>query len=551
MRLRAAGVRPINNIVDITNYVMLEYGQPMHAFDYAMLDGSAINVRRANDGELFKSLDDKDHTLDSTMLVIADEKKACALAGVMGGANSEIKDTTTTVVFESACFNGPSVRVTAKKNGMRTESSSRFEKGLDPNNCMAGLLRACELVQLLGAGDVVDGTIDVYPTKPEAVVLPLEVDKINKFLGVQLDYDYMKSVLERLECTVEGNNITVPSFRADLTCMNDIAEEIIRIYGYNKIKSTCIYAETTQGGRTPKQQFEVDLEELLYGMGCDQIQTFSFISPKYYDKVRLPADSALRKSVVISNPLGEDTSVMRTIALPSMLEVIARNINFSNENVRLFEMATVYIPDEDASKLPAENKVITLGMYGDEDFYTIKGVIENILSKAGIDGARFVSYSDDAAYHPGRCAKIVVGDKELGIFGQIHPVTANNYGISIPVYAAELSFDEIWNAADMTIDYKPLPKFPAVSRDFSFICDESLEVGTIEEVMAKAAGKLCEGVKLFDIFRGEKIGEGKKSVAFRVILRAPDRTLTVEEADKVSGKILKDLSYKLGLNIRG
>ena len=551
MRLRAAGVRPINNIVDITNYVMLEYGQPMHAFDYAMLDGSAINVRRANDGELFKSLDDKDHVLDNTMLVIADEKKACALAGVMGGANSEIKEGTTTVVFESACFNGPSVRVTAKKNGMRTESSSRFEKGLDPNNCMAGLLRACELVQLLGAGDVVDGTIDVYPTKPEAVVLPLEVDKINKFLGVELDYDYMKSVLERLECKVEGNNITVPSFRADLTCMNDIAEEIIRIYGYNKIKSTCIYAETTQGGRTPKQQFELDLEELLYGMGCDQIQTFSFISPKYYDKVRLPADSGLRKSVVISNPLGEDTSVMRTIALPSMLEVVARNINFSNENVRLFEMATVYIPNEEEGKLPAENKVITLGMYGDEDFYSIKGVIENILDKAGIEKAKFVSCSDNAAYHPGRCAKIYAGETLLGTFGQIHPLTANNYGISTPVYAAELSFDEIWNAADMTIDYKPLPKFPATSRDFSFICDEDLEVGTIEEVMAKAAGKLCEDVKLFDIFRGEKIGEGKKSVAFRVILRAPDRTLTVEEADKVSSKILKDLSYKLGLNIRG
>ena len=551
MRLRAAGVRPINNIVDITNYVMLEYGQPMHAFDYAMLDGSAINVRRANDGELFKSLDDKDHVLDSTMLVIADEKKACALAGVMGGANSEIKEGTTTVVFESACFSGPSVRVTAKKNGMRTESSSRFEKGLDPNNCMAGLLRACQLVEELSAGDVVDGTIDVYPTKPEAVVLPLEVDKINKFLGVQLDYDYMKSVLERLECKVEGNEITVPSFRADLTCMNDIAEEIIRIYGYNKIKSTCIYAETTQGGRTPKQQFEVDLEEALYGMGCDQIQTFSFISPKYYDKVRLPADSSLRKSVVISNPLGEDTSVMRTVALPSMLEVIARNINFSNENARLFEMATVYIPDEDATKLPAENKVITLGMYGDEDFYTIKGVIENILEKAGIEKAKFVSCSDDAAYHPGRCARIYAGETLLGTFGQIHPLTANNYGISTPVYAAELSFDEIWNAADMTIDYKPLPKFPATSRDFSFICDEDLEVGTIEEVMAKAAGKLCEDVKLFDIFRGEKIGEGKKSVAFRVILRAPDRTLTVEEADKVSNKILKDLSYKLGLNIRG
>ena len=553
MRLRAAGVRPINNIVDITNYVMLEYGQPMHAFDYAMLDGSAINVRRATDGELFKSLDDKDHVLDSTMLAICDEKKPCALAGVMGGANSEIKDSTTTVVFESACFSGPSVRVTAKKNGMRTESSARFEKGLDPENCMAGLLRACEMVQMLGAGDVVDGLIDVYPTKPEVVKLPLDVEKINKFLGVELDYDYMKSILERLECKVEGNEITVPSFRNDLTCMQDIAEEIIRIYGYNKIKSTCIYAETTQGGRTPKQQYEVDCEYLLYGMGFDQIQTFSFISPKYYDKIRMPVDSALRKSVVISNPLGEDTSVMRTIALPSMMEVVARNINFSNEDVRLFEMATVYIPNEDEQQLPAENKVVTLAAYGkDEDFYSLKGAIENILESAGIAKAKFVSYSDDKAYHSGRCAQIYTADGAyLGVFGQIHPLTAKNYGIDTPVYAAELSFDAIFDAADMTIDYKPLPKFPAVTRDFSFVCDEALEVGAIEEVMEKAAGKLCEGVALFDVFRGEKLGVGKKSVAFRVTLRASDRTLTVEEADKISNKILKDLSYKLGLNIRG
>ncbi len=553
MRLRAAGVRPINNIVDITNYVMLEYGQPMHAFDYSMLDGSAINVRRASDGELFKSLDDKDHILDSSMLVIADDKKACALAGVMGGANSEIKESTTTVVFESACFNGPSVRVTAKKNGMRTESSGRFEKGLDPENCMGGLLRACELVQLLSAGDVVDGLIDVYPTKPETVILPLEVDKINKFLGVDLPREYMADILERLECKIDGNNIIVPSFRNDLTCMQDIAEEIIRIYGYNKIKSTCIYAETTQGGRTPKQQYEVDCEYMLYGMGFDQIQTFSFISPKYYDKIRMASDSPLRRSVVISNPLGEDTSVMRTVALPSILEVIARNINFSNEDVRLFEMAATYIPSDDKNSLPTENKVLTLAAYGrGEDFYSLKGVIENILESAGIKHAKFVSYSDHAAYHPGRCAKIFAADgKELGIFGQIHPLTAKNYGVDTSIYAAELSFDAIFDAADMKIDYKPLPKFPSVSRDFSFICDESLEVGTIEEVMAKAAGKLCEDVKLFDIFRGEKIGDGKKSVAFRVILRAQDRTLTVEEADKVSNKIIKDLAFKLGLNIRG
>lgn len=550
MRLRAAGVRPINNIVDITNYVMLEYGQPMHAFDYSCLDDSAINVRRALDGENFKSLDDKDHTLDSSMLVIADGKKAVALAGVMGGANSEIKDDTTTVVFESACFSGPSVRVAAKKNGMRTESSARFEKGLDAENCMGGLLRACELVQLLGAGDVVDGIIDIYPTKAEPTVLPLEVERYNKFLGVELDRNYVVDVLTRLECKIEGDKIICPSFRADLTCMNDIAEEVIRIYGYNKIKSTCIMAETTQGGRTPKQKFEVDTENLLYGLGFDQIQTFSFISPKSYDKIRLPENSPLRNSVVITNPLGEDTSVMRTTALPSMLEVLTRNINFSNENVRLFEMASVYLPREGENELPDEPRVITLGAYGKYDFYDLKGVVENILDSARIKGT-YKAVSDNAAYHPGRCAAVYAPDgTELGVFGQIHPLVCENYGINIPVYAGVLSFDNIWSCANTFADYKPLPKFPSVYRDFSFICDEALTVGEIQEVMSRAAGKLCEGVKLFDIYRGEKIGEGKKSVSFRVTLRANDRTLTVEDCDKVSNKILKDLNFKLGIGIR-
>ncbi|MBQ9779290.1 MAG: phenylalanine--tRNA ligase subunit beta, partial [Clostridia bacterium] len=320
MRLHAAGVRPINNIVDITNYVMLEYGQPMHAFDYKSLDGSAIRVRRANDGEQFKSLDDIDHTLDSSMLVIADEKKACALAGVMGGANSEIENDTATVVFESACFNGPSVRVTAKKNGMRTESSARFEKGLDPENCYGGLMRACELVELLNAGDVVDGIIDVYPGKEEPFSLPFEPARYNAFLGTDISEQEMISMLTQLECRVENGMITVPSFRADLRCMNDIAEEILRIHGYDKIASTQMCGATTEGGRTPKQAFGIRVENALYGMGVDEIQTFSFISPKYYDKIGMPADHALRRSVVISNPLGEDTSVMRTTALPSMLE---------------------------------------------------------------------------------------------------------------------------------------------------------------------------------------------------------------------------------------
>ena len=551
MRLRAAGVRPINNIVDITNYVMLEYGQPMHAFDYSCLDGSKINVRRAKDGELFRSLDDKDHTLDSTMLVIADEKKACALAGVMGGANSEIKDDTTTVVFESASFLGTSVRVTAKKNGMRTESSSRFEKGLDPENAMAGLLRACELIQLLGAGDVVDGTIDVYPVKPTAPTLPLEIEKINRFLGVELSKEYMVDILTRLECKVEGDTVTPPTFRQDLTCMNDLAEEVIRIYGYNNIKSTCINAETTQGGRTPKQQHEVNTEALMYGMGFDQIQTFSFISPRYYDKIRMAEDDTRRKSVVITNPLGEDTSIMRTTALSSLLEVLARNNNLSNNDVRVFEMASIYIPSEEISELPEERKILTLGMYGNEDFYSLKGAVVNVLEAAGIEKAKFVSCSDNNAYHPGRCAKVYTrGGVELGIIGQLHPLTAKNYDLDVEAYVAELDFDKIWECADLTVDYKPMSKFPSVTRDFSFVCDEALEVGTIEEVMTRAAGKLCVGVSLFDIYRGAQIGEGKKSVSFRITLHANDRTLTVEEADKVSSKVLNDLKFKLGIGIR-
>jgi phenylalanyl-tRNA synthetase beta chain len=528
---------------------MLEYGQPMHAFDYAQLDGSAIRVRRAADGEQFKSLDDIDHTLDTSMLVIADAKKACALAGVMGGANSEIKENTTTVVFESACFNGASVRVTAKKNGMRTESSARFEKGLDPENCYGGLMRACELVELLDAGDVVDGMIDVYPTKNAPVVLPFEPARYNKFLGTDMTEARMVEILEALACRVENGQITVPSFRADLACMNDIAEEIMRIYGYDKIVSTNIVAETTEGGRTPKQAFGISVENALYGMGLDEIQTFSFISPKFYEKIRLP--EAQRRSVVISNPLGEDTSVMRTTALPSMLDVLARNANFNNENVRLFEMGSIYLPDEDATKLPYEGKMLTLGMYGDADFYTVKGVIENLLALAAIKGAEWTAVSDNASYHPGRCAKVTVGDVQLAVFGQIHPVVAENYGMSMPVYAAEIDFDQLFNVRTAKKAYKPLPKFPAITRDFSFVCDEALEVGKIMAVMQKAGGKQCEGVTLFDIYRGAQIGEGKKSVSLRMTLRADDHTLTVEDADKVSKKVLTLLDRELGLTLRG
>ena len=551
MRLRASGVRPINNIVDITNYVMLEYGQPMHAFDYACLDGAQINVRRANEGEVFVSLDSKEHTLDSSMLVIADEKKAVALAGVMGGENSEIKDTTATVVFESANFEGASVRVTGKKNGMRTESSARFEKGLDPENVIPALMRACELVELLGAGDVVDGLIDVYPGKKAPVTLPLDPKVINEFLGVEISEEFMIETLQKLECKVDNGIITVPSFRNDLTCMNDIAEEIIRIYGYNDIKSSKIKAENTAGGRTPKQQFKVDLSDALCGMGLDEIQTFSFISPKYYDKIRLPEDESVRRSIVISNPLGEDTSIMRVTALPSMMEALALNNNMGNENVYLYEMGNIYIPAAEEDDLPCESNVLTLGMYGDVDFYTMKGVIEGALALGKIKGVTYEAVTDNETFHPGRCARLVAADGEmLGIFGQLHPLTAQNYGFTAPVYAAELDFDAIFEHIDGVIEYKPLPKFPASTRDFSFVCDEELEVGKLSALIARAGGKLVEDVALFDIYRGTQLGEGKKSVSFRVTLRASDRTLTVEEADKVSSKILSSLEHQLGLTLR-
>ncbi len=552
-RLRASGIRPINNIVDITNYVMLEYGQPMHAFDYSCLDGSQIIVRRSLDGENFKSLDDADHVLDGSTLVIADKTRAVALAGVMGGANSEILDTTKTVVFESATFNGISVRLSAKAQGMRTESSSRFEKGLDSENALVALNRACELIEILGAGDVVDGTIDEYPTKFTPVSLPLEVDKINAFLGVNLGERYMKEVLAKLEFSINCSLVTAPSFRADITCMNDVAEEIIRIYGYNKIQSTAIKAEMTQGGRTPKQDFEVSTEKMLCSVGLCEIQTFSFISPKYYDKIRLPQDSKLRNSITILNPLGEDTSVMRTTAVPSMLETLSRNYNMRNENVRLFENASVYIPKNTAeNELPDENRALTLGLYGDCDFYTLKSICEDVFELAGIEKAQYVAVSENPTFHPGRCADILtVNGVFLGTLGQIHPITAQNYSFDMPVYVASLDFDAIFENSKTKKHYKSLPKFPATARDFSFVCNEELEIGKIEKIISDNGGKNLEQIKLFDIYRGPQVGINQKSVSMRITLRATDQTMTVEMADSITGKILTALKDELDIKLRG
>lgn len=551
MRLRASGVRPINNIVDITNYVMLEYGQPMHAFDYSCLDGSKIVVRTAADGEVFKSLDDTDHILNHTNLVIADEKKAVALAGVMGGANSEITDSTTTVVFESANFLGSSVRVTAKSQGMRTESSGRFEKGLDPENTLPALDRACELITLLGAGEVVDGTIDVYGGKEEPYKMKLEAERINAFLGLDLSADYMKQVLEKLEFKVDGDTLTVPSFRADCRCMNDIAEEVLRIYGYDTIQATKFVTPITSGSRTSAQKFELLCADILCAMGLYECETFSFISPKYYDKIGMPENDPRRKSIVISNPLGEDTSVMRTTAIPSMLEVLARNNNYHAEKTALYELAKVYIPDEDPTKLPDERRQIVIGFFRDGDFYTLKGMCDTLLDRAGINDAVYTAETKDPTFHPGRCAKILAADGTLlGTLGEIHPTVQAAYAIDAPVYVAALDFENLLEKSALSKSFKPLPKFPAITRDYAFVCDDTLEVGAIEAVMKKAGGKTVEAIKLFDVYRGKQLGEGKKSVAFNVMLRAADHTLTDEEAEKVSKKILTLLERELGITLR-
>jgi len=557
MRLRASGVRPINNIVDITNYVMLEYGQPMHAFDYKCLEGSHIIVRNAEEGENFISLDNEKHVLDASSLVIADEKKAVALAGVMGGLNSEITDETVTVVFESAMFHPGNVRITAKKQGMRTESSGRFEKGLDSENTMPALDRACELIAMLDAGEVVDGTIDVYPTPKEAFTITLDSDKINEFLGVALTREYMADVFRALDFGVSDDNmnLTVPTYRDDVRCMNDLAEEVLRIYGYDKITSTLSSKATpTNGARTERQSFDMNLHDMLCGMGLDEIETFSFISPSYYNKIRLPENDSRRNSVVISNPLGEDTSVMRTTMLPSMLKVLSDNSAVKNKSVALFEMAKVYLPTAEG-QLPEEPGRLSIGFYNGEDkkgdgFYRLKGILEAVLYIAGIPEADYVPCAEQPTFHPGRCAKMMLGDKELAIFGQIHPAVAENYNFNVPVFVCELSMDVLFDCRRLMMDYKPLPKYPALERDFSFVCDEETPAGSLSREIKEYGGKTVESAELFDIYRGPQLGEGKKSVSYAVMLRSDDHTMTDEEADATVKKILTKLADKHGITLR-
>ena len=548
-RLRANGVRPINNIVDITNYVMLEYGQPMHAFDYRYVGNRKIVVREAEDGETLTTLDGNVRNLKAGMLVIADEHKPIGLAGIMGGENSEILDDTTMVVFESANFNGTSIRQTALALGMRTEASGKFEKNLDPMMTIPAVQRACELVEQLNCGDVLDGTIDVINYVPEPRTLPLEVDKINRLLGTEISKEDMVKYLALLEIPVEGDTISVPSFRPDLLRMADIAEEVGRSFGYNEIPTTA-FKNSTQGGYTPEMKLEAKAGTLCRGMGYSEIITYSFVSPTVFDQIRLSADSPLRNALRIQNPLGEDTSIMRTIALPSMLEILSRNNAYHNKSVKLYELAKIYLPVE-GQALPEEPKMLVLGTYGaNETFFTLKGELEAIFAGLRLEKASYTAVKDNPSYHPGRCAKVTIGGMEVGVMGQVHPLVAQNYGIDADVYCAEINFTKLMLCQLPDATYTPLPKYPTVSRDLALVCDESVTVAQVEEVISTAAGKLLRDVKLFDIYRGVGVTEGKKSMAFSLELRADDRTLTDTDSEAVVAKVLAALKEKLDAVLR-
>ena len=550
-RLRSMGVRPINNIVDITNYVMLEYGQPMHAFDYRYVKGGKIIVRRAADGEELTTLDGNVRKLTHNMLVIADDTRAVGLAGIMGGENSEIVDDTVDVVFESANFDGTCIRKAALALGMRTEASAKFEKGLDPLNTLPAVNRACELVELLGAGEVVDGVIDILNHVPQPRILKLEPDRINGLLGTDIPEQEMVEILRKLGFTVEGDQVTVPSWRGDVIGMADLAEEVARFHGYNNIPTTLMRGQTTLGGYSTEEKLERQLGAMCRSLGYDEIITYSFISPTCYDKIRWSADDPRRQSFKILNPLGEDTSIMRTTILPSMLDILTRNYNYRNQSARLYEVGRTY-QEGGNDGLAVENKVLSMGAYGEDmDFFTLKGAVEAILNDIRAEDIRFEKpCQNNPSYHPGRCADVYAGGRRLGVLGQIHPLVAQNYGVDAEFYCAELDFTQLLHAKGPDPEYVPLPKFPSVTRDIAVVCDEAVTVGALEEAIRKGAKGLLKEVTLFDIYQGKGIPDGKKSVAFNLVLRSDDRSLTSEEADADVKSILETLEKELGAVLR-
>lgn len=541
-RLAACGIRPINNLVDITNYVMEEYGQPMHAFDLATLAGQKIVVKRASEGDTFVTLDGQERKLDQNILMINDAEKPVGIAGIMGGENSKITDDVKDMVFEAACFDGTNIRLSAKRLGLRTDASGKFEKGLDPNNALEAINRACQLIEMLGAGEVVGGVVDIYDEVRQPKRISFEPEKMNRLLGTGIGsgqmLDYFKTI--GLEYDESSNEVVVPTFRQDLECMADLAEEVARFYGYDNIPSSLPQGEATAGKLSYKLRIEGIAKDIAEFCGFSQGMTYSFESPKVFDKLLLPEDSSLRQTVDILNPLGEDFSIMRTTTLNGMLTSLSTNYNRRNKNVRLYELGNVYLPKAvPVTELPDERMQFTLGMYGDGDFYTMKGVVEEFLEKVGMK--KNVRYDKDAGkpfLHPGRQANILYAGEVIGYLGEVHPQVLDNYNIGDRAYIAILDMPTIYDKTTFDRKYEGIAKYPAVSRDISMIMPKSLQVGDVEEVIRKKGGSLLESYQLFDIYEGAQIQMGYKSVAYSIVFRAKDHTLEEKEVSEIMDKIL-------------
>lgn len=553
-RLHACGVRSINNIVDITNYVMLELGQPMHAFDIHSIEGKHIIVRRAKPGETITTLDEQERNLNENMLVIADEKKAVAIAGVMGGLNSEIETNTQTVVFESAVFYGGSVRKTAKAVGLRTEASSRYEKGLSPENALRAVNRAVELVELLQAGEVIEGKVDVYPTKQKEVRIPLEPKRINDLLGLEVPEENMINIFEMLGMKVENKEVIPPYYRPDIEQMADLAEEVLRFYGYDKLGSTLIKAEGTVGGKNKQQKIEDTIRDTLVTLGLSEIYTYGFISEKDFEKIGISPEDILKKqSIQVMNPLSEEYTTMRTTTISEMMKMLANNNNKKNQIVKLFDISRIYRNDKgqiEKGELPSEENYLTIGMYGNADFYTLKGIVENVLTKVGVERYDVIKETQNKTFHPGRTANLKVGTDIFATLGEIHPLVQENYDIGTRVYIATINLDKVTKYARTNKKYEPIPKFPAVERDIAMLLDEQVEVGKIEKILKKKAKKGLESYTLFDVYQNEKLGANKKSVAYALKFRDKNKTLTDEEIQHVMQDIIADLENTLGAELR-
>ncbi len=552
-RLRAQGIRSINNIVDITNYIMEEYGQPMHAFDLDTIAGNKIIVRRAKDGEKFTTLDGQERELDNDVLMICDAEKEVAIAGIMGGENSMVTENMTTLLFEAATFDGTNIRLSSKRVGLRTEASSTFEKGLDPNLAEIAINRACQLIEEMGCGEVLQGMVDVYPNPVEPWTLPFEPEKMNALLGTDIPEADMLHSFDKLGLTYNeaDRTLTIPTYRQDLHCMADLAEEAARLYGYDNIPTTLPSTNGGIGGLTFDQEITAMARDIAEANGFSGGMTYSFESPKVFDKLLIPEDSEYRKAVKISNPLGEDFSIMRTVSLNGMLTSLATNYNRRNKNVRLYELGNIYVPKAlPLTELPTERMVMTLGMYGEGDFFTLKGVVEELADKLGfLEAIDFEPVSSYPFLHPGRQAEIVKGDIKLGYIGQVHPEAVYNYDMKGDTYVAVLYMDVITMLADFDIKYSGIAKFPGSSRDLALVCDKTEFVGRIEKIIKKNGGKILEHVSLFDVYEGDQVPEGKKSVAFSLLFRALDRTLSDEEVNSAVNKILKELG-KAGIELR-